>query len=176
MDSRDTLYFRDMALRVYRALQFLKAQPEWNQKVLIVSGGSQGGAQSLMAAGLDPQVTTAIVNVPAVCDHGGASIGRESGWPRFSNTPTYRKNPKKYLPLLDYVDCVNFASRIKAAKVFMTTGTIDTTCVPSSVCAAFNAIPSKDKKLVIELNMPHRVNSNLYNAINKIIDTEMKKK
>ena len=176
MDSKDTVYFRDMALRVYRALQFLKAQPEWNQKVLVVYGGSQGGAQGLMAAGLDPQVSAAVVNVPAVCDHGGASIGRESGWPRFSSTKIYNSNPKKYLPILDYVDCVNFARRIKTAKIFMTTGTIDTTCVPSSVCSAFNAIPSKNKELAITLNMPHAPTKAIYAKCNKFVHTELDKK
>ena len=176
MDSRDTVYFRDMALRVYRALQFLKAQPEWNQKVLVVYGGSQGGAQGLMAAGLDPQVSAAVVNVPAVCDHGGASIGRESGWPRFSSTKIYNSNPKKYLPILDYVDCVNFARRIKTAKIFMTTGTIDTTCVPSSVCSAFNAIPSKNKELAITLNMTHAPTKAIYAKCNKFVHTELDKK
>ena len=176
MDSRDTVFFRDMALRVYRALQFLKAQPEWNQKVLVVYGGSQGGAQGLMAAGLDPQVSAAVVNVPAVCDHGGASIGRESGWPRFSSTKIYNSNPKKYLPILDYVDCVNFARRIKTAKIFMTTGTIDTTCVPSSVCSAFNAIPSQNKELAITLNMTHAPTKAIYAKCNKFVHTELDKK
>ena len=176
IDNRDTAYFRDMALRVYRALQFLKAQPEWNQKVLIVSGGSQGGAQALMGAGLDRQVSAAVVHVPAVCDHGGSTIGRESGWPRCSSTPLYKKSPKKCAEALDYVDCVNFASRIKTAKIYMTTGTIDTTCVPSSVCAAFNAIPSKDKKLDIVLNMPHRIDPSLGAKAYKFITNEFNKK
>ena len=155
MQSRDTVYFRDMALRVYRALQYLKSRPEWNQKDLIILGGSQGGLQALMGAGLDRQVTAAAISYAAGCDHGASSIGRESGWPRYSSTKQYKASPKKCAEAVDYIDGTNFARRIKAAKILMTTGTIDTVCVPSSVCAAFNVIPSKNKQLKIYLNMGH---------------------
>ncbi len=47
----ETAYFNGMFLRVMRALEFIKAQPEWDGKTLIVSGGSQGGLQALAAAG-----------------------------------------------------------------------------------------------------------------------------
>src|SRR5262249_1551485 len=50
-ESRDTIYFRGMFLRLARALDFLTAQPEWDGRVVVVHGTSQGGAQSLVAAG-----------------------------------------------------------------------------------------------------------------------------
>ena len=52
-----------------RSLDYVKSLPEWNGKVLIVKGGSQGGAQSIVAAALDNNVTMMIAEVPAMCDH-----------------------------------------------------------------------------------------------------------
>ena len=48
---RDTAYFNGMVLRVIRALQYLKTLPEWDGKNLYASGGSQGGLQTIWAAG-----------------------------------------------------------------------------------------------------------------------------
>jgi len=85
-ESRDTVYFRGMFLRLVRAIDFLIAQPEWDGRTLIVYGSSQGGAQSIVAAGLDSRVTFFAAGVPAMCDHTGAAVGRISGWPKLVPT------------------------------------------------------------------------------------------
>ncbi|MFA6244050.1 MAG: acetylxylan esterase, partial [Candidatus Hydrogenedentales bacterium] len=77
-ESRETYYFLGMYLRLIRAMDFLTAQPEWDGKELIVCGSSQGGGQSIVAAGLDARVTAFAANVPAMCEH----TGRVNGWPR----------------------------------------------------------------------------------------------
>lgn len=46
-----------MYLRVLRALDYVKTLPEWDGKNLIVIGSSQCGAQAIVAAALDPQVS-----------------------------------------------------------------------------------------------------------------------
>ena len=145
--DRKTLYFHGMFLRLYRALQFIKSRPEWNGKVLVVTGSSQGGMQSIAAAGLDPQVTMIAAHVPAGCDHGGAAVGRDPGWPRYAGVPAYKKDPEKVLADADYIDCVNFARLIRNAKVFISTGFIDTTCSSASVFAAFNEMPTANKTM-----------------------------
>ena len=38
---------------------------DWDGKVLVTIGTSQGGLQSIVAASLNPKVTTCIANVPA---------------------------------------------------------------------------------------------------------------
>ena len=42
-EDRGQCYFLGMFLRMLRALDFLTSQPEWDGKILIVRGGSQGG-------------------------------------------------------------------------------------------------------------------------------------
>jgi cephalosporin-C deacetylase-like acetyl esterase len=50
-ESRETCYFLGMFLRLIRAIDFLTSQAEWDGVVVCVSGVSQGGGQSIAAAG-----------------------------------------------------------------------------------------------------------------------------
>ena len=140
-ESRDTVYFRGMFLRLVRALDFLTTQPEWDGRTVIVHGSSQGGAQSIVAAGLDARVTFFAAGVPAMCDHTGVVVGRVNGWPKIVPNGPDGKPDAKVLEAARYYDAMNFATRTKAAGI-LTVGFIDTTCPPSSVYAAYNAIPT----------------------------------
>ena len=51
-----------------RTLDFLTSQPEWDGKRILVLGESQGGGQSLAAAGLDHRVSAVVATVPAMSD------------------------------------------------------------------------------------------------------------
>ena len=124
--------FNSMALRVVRALEYLKSRPEWNGKVLIVHGGSQGGWQSLVAAGLDPDVTFAMVEAPANCNLLGALEGRKPSWPGTIRVEEGYSGENLAAALFDGVA---FGRRAKAPAVF-TVGYSDCAAVPSSVCAA----------------------------------------
>jgi cephalosporin-C deacetylase len=139
-ESRDTIYFHDMFLRLVRAIDFLTAQPEWDGRTVVVKGSSQGGYQSIVAAGLDPRVTFFVPGVPAGCDHTGFKAGRVNGWPKF--IPTGQPAAPGVIEAVRYYDAVNFATRTKAA-AFFTVGFIDSTCPPSSVYAAFNVVQNK---------------------------------
>ncbi|OGV46790.1 MAG: hypothetical protein A2017_14395 [Lentisphaerae bacterium GWF2_44_16] len=140
-DDKDKIYFKGMFLRLIRSLEFIKSQPEWDGKILIVTGSSQGGAQSLVAAGIDPQVTLCIAHVPAMCDHTGILANQSSGWPRFIKMKDGKPENENILKTVPYFDAANFASRIKA-ETLVTVGFIDTTCAPTSVYAAYNNIKS----------------------------------
>jgi len=139
-ESRETIYFLGMFLRLVRALDFLTAQPEWDGRTVVVQGSSQGGYQSLVAAGLDPRVTFFAAGVPAGCDHTGFKAGRVNGWPKF--IATGETPPPNVVEAVRYFDSVNFVTRTKAAGI-VTVGFIDTTCPPSSVYAAYNAVAGK---------------------------------
>lgn len=157
VDNRDKIFFKDMFSRVYRALQYLKSRPEWDGKTLIVYGVSQGGGQALAAGGLDPQITMVVAHVPAICHHGGRDRGSDSGWPHYYTTPAYKKNKNAVLEATAYYDGVNFARNITTQRVLMTTGLVDRTCPAESVFAAFNTVPSANKKLICTPDANHRV-------------------
>jgi cephalosporin-C deacetylase-like acetyl esterase len=141
-ESRETVYFLGMFLRLVRAVDFLTAQPEWDGRTLVVHGSSQGGAQSIVAAGLDPRVTFFAAGVPAMCDHTGVAVGRVNGWPKLVPNGADGKPEAKVLEAARYYDAMNFATRTKAAGI-MTVGFIDTTCPPTSVYAAYNALKGR---------------------------------
>ncbi|EIQ00428.1 acetyl esterase (deacetylase) [Opitutaceae bacterium TAV1] len=145
-ESRETVYFRGMFLRVLRALDVLATQPEWDGKHLVIYGTSQGGAQAIAGAALDPRVTFLVAGVPAMCDHSGMVAGRVAGWPKLVPVTPATDAGKPGIPdpavlaAARYYDMVNFAACIRAPAQF-TVGFIDRTCPPTTVYAAFNAVP-----------------------------------
>lgn len=142
----ETSYLNGMALRALRALEFLKAQPEWDGKTLIVSGGSQGGFQALLAAGLDSDVTLCEAWKPWLCDLGGVTLGRLKGW-----RPDYVRG-------LDYFDPINHAKRIRC-ETRITSGLGDYVCPPSGVTVLYNNLPgSIAKRLEYQQGATHGEN------------------
>ena len=126
-------YFNGMALRVMRSLEFVKSLPQWNGKDLIVSGGSQGGLQTVWAAALDHDVTEARPSIPWCSDLGGFRQGRLKGW-----YPEHCKG-------LDYYDTINHAKRIQCPVEITRAGLGDYTCPPSGVAILYNNIKSPKK-------------------------------
>lgn len=140
--DRERFYFNGMYLRVMRAFDYIKTLPEWDGKRLISMGGSQGGAQALVGAALEPAVTFCVAGVPAMSDHAGGLAGRKPGWPGLCNTP---KDSGKILETAAYYDNNNFARRI-SCEIIMTTGFADFVCPPTSVYTAFHNIPESTEK------------------------------
>jgi cephalosporin-C deacetylase len=146
-DNRETSYFLRMYLSCYRAAQYLTERPDWDGRTLLVTGGSQGGLQALMTAGLHPKVTAAIACVPAGCDFTGPDAGRSPGWPGWYWS-TNGKNPAKVREASRYYDVVNFASRINCP-VLVALGLIDVTCPPAGIFAALNQVKGPKEILIM---------------------------
>lgn len=150
-EDRETYYFLGMYYRLIRAMNFLTEQPEWDGKVLIVSGSSQGGGQALVAAGLDSRVTALQANVPAMCEHTGAI----NGWPRLVPRDDDGNPDPKVFQVARYFDAMNFATRT-TADALVSVGFIDNTCRPTSVYAAYNNLRGK-KEMLNKPLMTHAV-------------------
>ena len=56
--DREKSYFLNMYLRDSRALDYLLTRPDWDGKTIVLTGGSMGGQQSLVLAGLRPEKIT----------------------------------------------------------------------------------------------------------------------
>lgn len=139
--DREQVYFKGMFQRLLRALDYLTSLPEWDGQTLIVYGSSQGGFQALAAAGLDERVSFICAGVPAGCDHTGMEAGRISGWPKLVALEANDVPVPASLQAARYFDGVNFATRARCRGAAVTVGFIDTTCPPTSVYAAYNALP-----------------------------------
>ena len=171
-DSRDTIYFRGMYLRIVRAIDFLVSQPQWDGKNVIVMGHSQGGGQALVAGGIDPRVTVIAVGVPAICDHGGRESGQINGWPKIVPYDGNGQADKKALEASRYIDAVNFASRCKA-KAIMSVGFVDAVCPPSSCYAAYNLLQG-EKTIINEPKMGHAAPAHIKDAFLKFVKSSLK--
>lgn len=144
--DRDTWFYHDMFYRVMRALDFIKSRPEWNQKDLVVQGGSLGGIQTIAAAALDPRVTLAVISVPSFCEFNGYRAGRNSAGAYRGPEGIARVKADPRRPVtLSYHDGVNFAPRI-TCETFVCTGFTDELCAPSGVYAFYNALPENTPK------------------------------
>ena len=143
MQLRDTYYYKDVYVGCVRALDFLCSLPEWDGRNAIVTGGSQGGALTIVTAALNEKTTLCVPFYPALCDLLGFRHQRAGGWPKFFSG--FYKDGRIDIDTLtaestlQYFDVVNFASRLKVP-TFMSWGYNDDTCSPTSVWAAWNAM------------------------------------
>jgi cephalosporin-C deacetylase-like acetyl esterase len=139
--DREKSYFLNMFLRDSRVLDYLLTRDDWDGRTLVLMGGSMGGQQSLMLAGLRPEkVSAVLVCVPAGADTNADLHGRKAGYP---NWPSDNSDVMKTAL---YFDTVNFASRIKAP-VMAGMGYIDTTSPPAGVWTALNQISAPKEPL-----------------------------
>lgn len=169
-EDREKCYFLGMFLRLVRAIDFLTSQPEWNGKDVIVYGSSQGGFQAFAAAGIDERVTLMCAGVPAGCDHTGVVAKRVNGWPKFIPSLPVAEPDPKVLQAVRYFDNVNFATHTHAREAIVTVGFIDTTCPPTSVYAAYNALPIQ-KQIFNDVKSGH---ANSPEATKAMTDVAMK--
>lgn len=132
----DTAYFHDMLLRALRALQYVKSLPQWDGKNLTVTGGSQGGLQSVWAAAHDYDVTKCRIGIVWCCDIGSQTNGK-----------LLRSWHPGWVDALGYYDAVNHAKRISVPVEFDRIGLGDYTCSPRSNAVLYNAfqVPVKAK-------------------------------
>jgi cephalosporin-C deacetylase len=139
--DREKSYFLNMYLRDSRALDYLQTRPDWDGRTIVLTGGSMGGQQSLVLAGLRPdKITAVLVCVPAGADTNGNLHGRKAGYPNWPSD-----NPDAMKTAL-YFDTAYFTSRIKAP-VMAGMGFIDTISPPAGIWTALNQIAGPKEPL-----------------------------
>ena len=149
LDDRDNYYMKHVYVACVRALDYLTSLPEWDGRNVFVQGGSQGGALSLITAGLDPRVTACVANHPALADMAGYQDNRAGGYPHL-NRLNNMLTPEK-VATLAYYDVVNFARRI-TCPVFLTWGYNDNVCPPTTSYTVWNLITAPKESLITPVN------------------------
>jgi cephalosporin-C deacetylase-like acetyl esterase len=151
LDDRDRFFYKRVYVGCVRANDFLTSLPQFDGVNLAVTGGSQGGALSIVTAALDKRVKNLGAFYPALSDVTGYLSGRAGGWPHyFDKANMAYNNTKEKLKTLGYYDVVNFAKRVKVPG-FYSWGYNDETCPPTSMYAAYNSITApKELFLVLE--------------------------
>ena len=138
----ETAYFNGMVLRVKRALQYLKTIEGWDGVNLEASGGSQGGLQTIWAAGCGEGVTLANSGVTWCCDMPMNNVRLD--WKAASNGWYI-----SWVPGISYYDAVAWAKRIpETCRTNITrAGLGDYCCPPMGLAKLWNAIPGKNKSI-----------------------------
>lgn len=154
LDDRDRYYYKRVYLGCVRAIDYIFSMPEFDGEKLAVTGGSQGGALSIITAGLDSRVKWLSAVHPALCDLVGYLHGRAGGWPHMfdDNNKAFNVKPDK-IETSKYYDVVNFARQIKVPGYY-TWGFNDVVCPPTSMYAAYNVITAP-KELALALETAH---------------------
>lgn len=150
LDDRDRYYYKRVYLGCVRAIDFIYSLPEFDGSTLAVTGGSQGGALSIVTAGLDSRVKYLAAFYPALCDLTGYLHGRAGGWPHMFNdwNKAFNAKPDK-IETSKYYDVVNFARQVKV-QGYYSWGYNDVTCPPTSMYSAYNVIQSPKELTIYE--------------------------
>ena len=147
--------FQYMFLRALRALEYVRTLPEWNGRDLIVSGGSQGGVQSIAAAALDKSVTLAVPSIPAMIGVAEFTIRKnvEPAWPNPYTREFFNKQDISAIAgKFDYVDGAFLMRRVNCP-IYVSIGLYDT--IAAHVYAAFNDCPAGEKVIATIADMGH---------------------
>jgi cephalosporin-C deacetylase-like acetyl esterase len=154
LDDRDRFYYKRVYLGCVRANDFIFSLSEFDGNNLAVTGGSQGGALSIITAGLDPRVKYLAAYYPALSDVTGYLKGRAGGWPHYFDKNNLAFNNKKdKIETVGYYDVVNFARLLKVPGMY-SWGFNDDVCPPTSMYAAYNVITAP-KSLYLALETGH---------------------
>jgi len=154
LDDKDRFYYKRVYLGCVRANDFLTSLPQYDGSNLAVTGGSQGGALSIITTALDSRVKSLGAFYPALSDVTGYLFDRAGGWPHYFDKANRSANEKKdKISTLSYYDVVNFARRVKVPGYY-SWGYNDETCPPTSMYAAYNVI-SAPKELYLALDTGH---------------------
>jgi cephalosporin-C deacetylase len=162
-DDREKSYFLKMFLSCYRSVEYLTQRAEWNKKALVVHGGSQGGYQAIVTAGMHPAVTAFAANVPAGCDHTGKQANRAPGWPNLAARLGGGKDPAKTMQTSRYFDAMNFATKIQCPGL-IGVGLVDPVCPPEGIIATCNQMKGP-KKMILMPRADHGNNHQAYYAV-----------
>lgn len=154
LDDKNRFFYKRVYMGCVRANDFLISLPQFDGKNLAVTGGSQGGALSIITAALDPRVKWLGAFYPAISDVTGYLFGRAGGWPHyFDKSGLAFNNKKEKIETVGYFDVVNFARRLNQPGIY-SWGYNDETCPPTSMYAAYNTIKAP-KELYLALETGH---------------------
>jgi len=137
MDDKDNYYYKRVYLGCIRSVDFIETLDCFDGENIGVTGGSQGGALSIVTAALDNRIDFLSVLFPALSDFTGFLYNRAGGWPQifrdeFTNKPDKIETSK-------YYDVVNFA-RFVQVPGWYSWGYNDNVCSPTSTFSAYNVI------------------------------------
>ena len=164
VQGRETYFYYPVILAIDRVVDWLAEQPYVEPQRFRYQGTSQGGGLGIMLVGLNRHFACAAFYVPAITDTLGHLKGRQSGWPRITESYGTAEEKAAVLKHAPYFDAANFMSRI-ACPVRVAVGFADTTCPPCAVYAAYNELKVEDKAIRHGFGMGHGCFGRFYDEL-----------
>lgn len=146
--DRNTYAYRGFYADAWRAIDFLLERDEVDPARIGVTGSSQGGGLTVMAAALRPEVRAAAAGAPYLCGMIDA-IALTTAYPYQEINDYLRLYPERREAVeetLAYFDAINFAPRVRCP-IRVNLGLRDNVCPPETGYALFDALGSRDKRL-----------------------------
>ena len=151
--GRDKPIYHNSILGMVRMLDWLAKEPYANASRFVYLGGSQGGGYGLYLTSAWGRFAKSLIFFPNMCDMLASHEGRQPGSEHILNqTPEHQPAAEQTAP---YYDACNFARLIRTP-IRMIHGLSDDNCNTEGGIAAFNALSSKDKELLLVPGLGHR--------------------
>ena len=146
-------YYRRVYTDAVRAVDAIRSRKEVDASRIAVTGGSQGGALSVSTAGLVPDVSVCLPDVPFLSNFRRAvEITPRDPYPEIVRyLKIHRDKIDTVFETLSYFDGMNFAARMQA-QAFYSVGVMDTICPASTVFASYNHVKSEKEIRVYYFN------------------------
>lgn len=143
LQDKDAFYYKGAYCDVVRAIDFVCTLEKADTTRILALGESQGGAFTIVAAGLDSRIKAAAPAVPFMGDF--ADYWKIVWWPVwevFDAAKEQGLNREQVLDVMRFFDTKNFAAGI-SCPVKMGFGLQDPTCPPHTNFAPYNLIQSE---------------------------------
>lgn len=134
-----------------RAVDFLVSRPEVDAERIGVTGGSMGGAMSIIVPALDSRVKAGAAGVPYLCDIPD-SIDRARADPFLEVNRYLEANPgdrARVMRTLSFVDAMRFAPKVRVPEL-VGVGMQDYICPPEGIFRTYKRLRGPKRVLVRE--------------------------
>ena len=169
-----TYYYRRVFTDAVRTVEAARTLDAINPSRVVVTGGSQGGGISLAVAGLMPDLAGVMPDVPFLADFPRAITFVDTD--PYSEIVRYLKAHRDHVErvhaTLSYFDAANLGRRAAAPALF-SVGLMDLICPPSTVYAAYNALPIP-KNIYNDIPSGHANSPEAMNAMTEAIKKHFK--
>ncbi len=168
VEKNENYIYRGAYMDAVRAVDFISLNKKSNDQI-VVTGGSQGGTLSVVAAALNKKVSLCVANFPFLTN---IQNYNKKEWPMKIFLHKAKEDQIDYFKLkntLSYFDLLNFANKIQVP-VFIRTEETDNITPPEGAVQLYNLINNQKKVLYMEPCEGHgcSTNSSIANEMEKI--------
>ena len=161
--NKDKYYYRGAYMDVVRGIDFIASRAKAQKNNIFMTGGSQGGAFTIIGAALDTRIKAIAPAVQFMGDF--PDYFRVGSWPASVAKEQQKKlgmSDEDMYKFLTYFDTKNFAPYI-TCPVFTCMGLQDPVCPPHTNFAPYNNLKVADKQYTVNADCKHETPSTWWN-------------